>query len=567
VKVQGRLLRYASQTLGVANAEVRLTGRANANYSVVTDRNGYFEFSAVPPGKYTAVAATTWERPVVTVGAADVTDLVLTSQPGVRVSGRMVQERSNPVDGPQRLRWTGPSGFIITDVAADGSFSLSDFPQGIYRVEVEPSTVMPPVNITVRGDVADLLLTIPSGFRVAGTIARQDLGLSNAPSGEIQLQGRASGRATIAPDGTFTFSRVVPGTYQVKITPTPVVGWPALQVVVVDRDVTGIRWTIPDPAKMDLRPLIESSNMSEQAWGAWIAGEAARTELTPLLEKALLQRLTTPQTDRTVAWDMPILVIDTISDALIRFDARLPLFTVRSLFAGHPAQALLLASKMDSSADSFLLELLENQRQLPWFATANLLMKRRTPGFAASLLKKLRLEAHMTVCDAEGACFGPHRGIGGGVIDYADGPGGINLPPWPGYRFSPDPCDPAMRAECVLVAPGPVPVSIERWVGDSRLPPDDGHTDNRPTMQDRLMYVQAAAPKARVSLQDHEDRATPWRGPAALNAEVESFRQDILSRYSALLKDLLAAGLLTAEEAEALDKPNLTVTVDNPHGN
>jgi hypothetical protein len=89
------------------------------------------------------------------------------------------------------LRWTGPSGFIITDVAADGSFSLSDFPQGIYRVEVEPSTVMPPVNITVRGDVADLLLTIPSGFRVAGTIARQDLGLSNAPSGEIQLQSRS----------------------------------------------------------------------------------------------------------------------------------------------------------------------------------------------------------------------------------------------------------------------------------------------------------------------------------------------------------------------------------------
>ncbi|HEX4997304.1 MAG TPA: carboxypeptidase-like regulatory domain-containing protein [Terriglobia bacterium] len=559
VKVQGRVLRSGSETPGAADVEVQFRGRST--FTTMTDQDGHFEFTVRALDVYVASAATAAESRVVFVGAAGVSALVLRSAPGVRVSGHVIREDASRFAGSPRLRFTNSRGSIVTVIAADGSFGLSDVPRGTYTVEVE-SSVAPRLTVTVRdADLPDLRLEIPHGIRVAGEVIREDMDVSRPPGGQIQLIGAAIGRAALAADGTFEFSDVVPGKYRVEIIPAAIVRWPALELVAAGQDITGLRWTVPDPRKVDLRPLLESERPVDQAWGGWIAGEGERTELAPVLEKALIARLS-----KSSAGGVDELAIDTISDALIRFDTRLPLSTVQALYAVRPDSALLLLSRMDSSADGFLLELIENQHELPWFASANLLLERRSAGFAAALVKGLRLEAHVIICNPGISCDGPHRVTGIGVGD-GQGQPMINLPPWPKYTLFRGLCGPLPRKEYAPVPAGPVPVSVARkvWVDLSPDPTAQHETPSPPSSEDRLTYIRAFAPEARVALKDHEDLVVEWHGQAALDAGVERFRQDILSRYHNMIQDLLVGGAISSGDAEALANPHLSLVVDNPH--
>jgi hypothetical protein len=72
-------------------------------------------------------------------------------------------------------------------------------------------------------------------------------------------------------------------------------------------------------------------------------------------------------------------------------------------------------------------------------------------------------------------------------------------------------------------------------------------------------------PATPVNLRQRENHVTEWRGREALDAEVESIRRGIVSRYSGMLKDLMTAGVLTSEEAESLATPQLSITVDDLH--
>src|SRR5262245_22984189 len=96
-----------------------------------------------------------------------------------------------------------------------------------------------------------LVLALPAamqnaGFKVSGTVVREDKqDLSAAGSDRIVL--RAEGGSTVAElgaDGSFTFSNVRPGSYQVVV--GPMVSTEPITVVVADRDVTGMRVVIPD---------------------------------------------------------------------------------------------------------------------------------------------------------------------------------------------------------------------------------------------------------------------------------------------------------------------------------
>jgi hypothetical protein len=77
------------------------------------------------------------------------------------------------------------------------------------------------------------------------------------------------------------------------------------------------------------------------------------------------------------------------------------------------------------------------------------------------------------------------------------------------------------------------------------------------------MYVRATNPEIGIAIQDYEERSTKWRGQEALQKEVESFKEDIRSRYAQLIRDLLAAGALSPEEEAAVAKPNLKFVIDD----
>src|SRR6185295_11849814 len=91
---------------------------------------------------------------------------------------------------------------------------------------------------------------------------------------------------------------------------------------------------------------------------------------------------------------------DTLADALIRLNAKPPTGTLESLFyGGHPAESLILMSRRGPETNEVLFGVLDRRRDLEWAAAANVLMANRAPGFVAALLRQLRLEAALVVCD------------------------------------------------------------------------------------------------------------------------------------------------------------------------
>jgi hypothetical protein len=84
-----------------------------------------------------------------------------------------------------------------------------------------------------------------------------------------------------------------------------------------------------------------------------------------------------------------------------------------------------------------------------------------------------------------------------------------------------------------------------------------------PTATDRLNYIAAAAPGVTLGIQAFEQRRIVWKDDDTVKAEEKSFYEDILARYAALLRKLVAAGVLTDEEAARVATPQLYFTVSN----
>jgi hypothetical protein len=558
VKVQGHLMREGAENVGVAQVEVRLSGRPGTpyTYTTVTKSDGSFLFPEVRLGVYQAYATTSPPGRAVefVAGPTGVNNMTLLSAPGARVSGRLIREApaaTNP--GKRQLRLVGPKGTFTADVAPDGSFDFAYLPADRYRVEADQAPIMRPLSVTIGTvDVTDLAFMIPPGFRVAGKVLREDFPSGQPVGGQVLLTELVRAAATIFTDGSFEFPAVAPGTYAVEITPKPQARWwPELKIVVTDKDVPDIRWIVPSFKSIDPRALLESDDQLDQAWGAWVATNNDRHDLAPLIQKKLEARLAT--SGATLPYEV---ANDTALDALIRFDAKLPLATLEALFPRRPAQTLIFVSRLDSNADSFLMPLINSQHEQSWFAAANLLLAHRARGFTAALMKGLQLEAHLVVCDPGETCAPRRMASNGGIDSGTSSLAGF--PPWPGYTLT--------RKQGELLVSGPVPVYAERRVMPAgQRPPADGAfiSTQRPTGNDRLMYVRATNPEIGIAIQDYEERSTKWRGQEALQKEVESFKEDIRSRYAQLIRDLLAAGALSPEEEAAVAKPNLKFVIDD----
>jgi hypothetical protein len=448
----------------------------------------------------------------------------------------------------------GGPGRFATDLSTDGAFDFGYIPAGRYIVELEPMPVMAPLEVSVPdSDRIGVELVLPRTYRVAGRLIWEN---PNPLPTEVWLLSWTGRSVRIGADGSFEFPAVAPGVYRVQFNPGLPVPIGAPEVVVTDADRADLRWVVPSADSLDLVALLGSSKPLDQAWGGWLAGEMGRTTLVPLLEKTLLARVALPPESAAEA-----VAIDTIADTLIRLDAKVSLDTSKSLFWRRPAGALILLSRMGPEADPFLITLLDNHIELTWFAAANLLLDRRAPGVAAGLLKRLQLEASLNICNAGQICRAPRGGSFG--IGEEGGEVLVGFPPWPDYQLT-------SGGGAGFLPAGPVPVSIVRRVSPAgRRPSGDDRTSSpsRPTAEDRLTYVRRVAPEARINLSNYEERATEWRGDEAVEAERQAFQDDIESRYTTMLGDLRAAGVLSPEEAAALAIPRLKLTVIDLRGN
>ena len=313
--------------------------------------------------------------------------------------------------------------------------------------------------------------------------------------------------------------------------------------------------------------MLQSPDAKQQAWGAWYAGRDHMTDLVPAIVAVVAERHLGSTMYELGATDIAL-------DALIQLHATVPPDLLASLVDRRSTQALILAShehrvtaKLDNQEDAddggssaVLLQVLQRaqaeQDADPWFAAANLLLERRTPGFGQTLLTDLHIIVDVYVSD-DG-----HSGGGWGMVSSSIGCGGdspnTTLPPWAAYELTT-----YASAGVVVLSTGPTPVYYERKLSPAGVtPPAHSLRHSGPNLRERLRYVAALTRRdiERLPIRDHESHAIKWQGAAALVRAQQEFRADVERRFARMVSDMIDAKVLTRDEAATL-APTITVTL------
>ena len=207
----------------------------------------------------------------------------------------------------------------------------------------------------------------------------------------------------------------------------------------------------PGDVQSEAARLVKSQANRERAWGAYLAGQHKLKELTP----ALVELIGDPSLGD--GWEESI-VRQAALDSLIRLNAKVPADALRSLPANYSDEKIILMASEPGANASALLEMFDGGEpageagpDARWLAVGNLLAETKPQGFAAALLRWLRVKAEITIVDTEtniGYGYGSGGGCGG-----AGGGGPEGFPPVSFYHLSAK----ALRG-AVVVAPGKYPV-------------------------------------------------------------------------------------------------------------
>jgi hypothetical protein len=271
VTVTGRVIADEVTRTRVIRVSLISSG-AGESQTTLVDSDGTFEISKVKPGSYTAIgfAATSVSEPfALSVGAADITDVQIRLPEAKSIRGRIVVQGDVPANVPiPRIAFTlAPvagipnSGANVPAVPQpDGSFTIG-LPEGERRISVVAGTVPPgyklssftygtadllkdPLRISA-GAGAELRVTFDAGaitpVKVSGRVA--DLLTTQGVRVVLTHPVLGSIESTVAADGSFAFSKVMPGTYVARLSLSGLST--ARQIAVADRDITDLVLTYP----------------------------------------------------------------------------------------------------------------------------------------------------------------------------------------------------------------------------------------------------------------------------------------------------------------------------------
>ena len=300
-----------------------------------------------------------------------------------------------------------------------------------------------------------------------------------------------------------------------------------------------------------IRKLLQSEVLSEQAWGAWFAGQMQRTELIPDLVTLGSGRL--PTKDWTSA-----ALVDVILDSLVQLKAGPDASWSMQFFDSRPAQTLLLLSRAGQDANAPLVELVRRQTGYRWLAAANLLVPRKAPGAAAVLITGVAVNADLAIVSSSHQGFGTGGGADGSVADGI-GRGPQGFPPTAHYYLTTH-----AQAGSVILATGPTTVFYVREVS----PPNQQYGTtwldmSAPTSQHRLDYIAAlrGLRPNETALKARESRTLVWKRGMNFDQEAAAYRAELTRRYELLVRALVQEKLLTDDEAKALPAPAINVIV------
>jgi len=301
--------------------------------------------------------------------------------------------------------------------------------------------------------------------------------------------------------------------------------------------------------------LLASNDPTEVAWGAYTAAQYRVLSAVPLLTNALGQDFG-GNSDVRHAAELAIL------DALVQLDASVPAETLRGSLSRWPVPTLILLNNATGDRDALLLQRLNATSGFEWQAIANFLLRSRPSGFAASLLRDLRLRINVYVTDE------PQRGFGGAEGPNSESPTYViavrsGYPPTAEYQFS------VARPGATILSIGPKTVYYTRHVRTSApISSVTGWASSKPSDLDRIEYLNALV-RQRVEMPP----LAATKSVTVVWIDSESFRQQVLRHrttvqelYRLAVSALISDGLLTKDESQRLT-PNISIEIRDVRAN
>lgn len=237
VKVRGRVV--GAGGTGGSPSSVSMTGPGTAEtLSTPIGPDGTFEFPRVLPGSYSARAVPLTvlsAAAALTVGTADIANLELRTPQPKEISGKIAIKGDVPM--PRLAFLVGPAGSassLPANPQPDGSFTVS-LPEGEHEIRIVPGSVPAGYVLTSFAAGSSDLLKSPLRVDPAGSI-RLNVNFDASAVRPVHVSGRVTGllatkgvrvvlmspildstEAAVNPDGSFAFSRVIPGNYNARL--------------------------------------------------------------------------------------------------------------------------------------------------------------------------------------------------------------------------------------------------------------------------------------------------------------------------------------------------------------
>ncbi|MBO0724644.1 MAG: HEAT repeat domain-containing protein [Blastocatellia bacterium] len=310
--------------------------------------------------------------------------------------------------------------------------------------------------------------------------------------------------------------------------------------------------------KNKVERLIQSDSNKDRAWAAYLIGEYKLKEFAPALIELLNPNSLDPE------WETGF-VYRAVLDSLIKLGVSAPSDNLTPLYKRFPDETLIIMARSPSEHGEDLLSIAEQpRREVCWVAACNLLAESKAPGFAAFLLKSLKIKVEIGVYDGGnrmGVGGGSSLCVGDGVFQVPDG-----FPPTALYQLTDEP-----RRDAVVVAPGAHPVFYERQVIEPGIANQRGiGVYNSSVERDRYCIEYLATllnlSVSQLEIREMYSKSIVWAGIERYKVEAISFRELIKGNFERLKRQCVEKNLLSESDAEAL-KPNLIITVRDMRGN
>lgn len=248
-------------------------------------------------------------------------------------------------------------------------------------------------------------------------------------------------------------------------------------------------------------------------------------------------------------------------DALIQLGGIVPPDAAASLVSEFPVQSMILLSRNGPDATAELLTIFRSvpDSKMTWLAAGNLLLQNRASGFAGAVLGTMTVHATVRIIDTE---RGVAEGWGGSCASSSP----ETRSGWPQtghYSFANS--DSGVTSGSILLANGPDPVYFNRLVDASYGVQAEGcgATVRFPDgMREHFLRALLYASADKPPLSSSPMQTIVWRGDTQFLNELRAFIESEQKAFARTGQDLIAAHLLTAEEAAA-SVPHLEIRLSD----